>query len=75
MNDLPRYMASLSYNWMLRVLLRTQIQDNSGGYFAVRRASLLLLPLDEIFFGYGDYFLPTIMFCSNSQDEDCRNTS
>jgi dolichol-phosphate mannosyltransferase len=49
MNDLPHYMASLSYNWMLRVLLRTQIQDNSGGYFAVRRASLLLLPLDEIF--------------------------
>lgn len=53
MNDLPHYMASLSYNWMLRILLRRQIQDNSGGYFAARRASLLCFPLTRLFLATG----------------------
>jgi dolichol-phosphate mannosyltransferase len=67
MSDLPHYMASLLYNWMLRVVLRTQIQDNSGGYFAARRTNLLLLPLDDIFFGYGDYFFRLLHFAQQAK--------
>jgi dolichol-phosphate mannosyltransferase len=67
MSDLRHYIASLSYNWMLRIVLRTQIQDNSGGYFAVRRATLCLLPFDEIFFGYGDYYFRFLYFAQQAQ--------
>jgi dolichol-phosphate mannosyltransferase len=41
---------------MIRVLLRTQVQDNLGGYFAMRVEQLRKLPFDKIFFGYGDFF-------------------
>lgn len=30
MQDTQHYLASLVYNWMLRIILRTQIQDNLG---------------------------------------------
>ena len=56
MQDTRHYLASLVYNWYIRVLLRTQIQDNLGGFFAMRRERLLELPFDKIFFGYGEYF-------------------
>jgi dolichol-phosphate mannosyltransferase len=62
MQDRVHYLASLAYNWLLRVLLRTQIQDNLGGYFAMKRADLLALPMDEIFRGYGEYFFRMLYF-------------
>src|SRR5436190_4971243 len=46
MGDIGHYIASMLYNWMLRILLRTQVQDNLGGYFTARRAAVLRLPLD-----------------------------
>jgi dolichol-phosphate mannosyltransferase len=67
MSDLQHYLASLLYNWMLRILLRTQIQDNSGGFFAARRAHLFSLPFDEIFFGYGDYFFRLLYFAQRAK--------
>jgi dolichol-phosphate mannosyltransferase len=56
MQDTRHYLASMVYNWLLRVVLRTQVQDNLGGYFTMRRADVLRLPLDRVFFGYGEYF-------------------
>lgn len=56
MEDAAHYFASLAYNWLLRIILHTQVQDNLGGYFVMRREQILSLPLDEIFFGYGEYF-------------------
>jgi len=56
MEDQPHYLASLFYNWFIRIILRTQIQDNLGGFFTISRKKLCLLPYDDIFFGYGDYF-------------------
>ena len=38
------------------------MQDNLGGYFAARRSDIVALPMDEIFFGYGDYFFRLIHF-------------
>jgi dolichol-phosphate mannosyltransferase len=60
MQDTRHYLASMLFNWGLRVLLRTQVQDNLGGYFTMRRERLMRLPLDRIFFGYGEYFFRLI---------------
>jgi dolichol-phosphate mannosyltransferase len=44
------------YNWLLRVIVRTQIQDNLGGYWLTRAKLVKALPMDQIFFGYGEYY-------------------
>ena len=62
MQDTAHYLASLYYNRAIRVLLRTQVQDNLGGFFTMRRADLESLPWDLIFFGYGDYFFRLIHY-------------
>jgi dolichol-phosphate mannosyltransferase len=56
MQDTRHYLASLAYNWLMRIILRTQVQDNLGGYFTIEARKLKSLPLGLIFFGYGDYF-------------------
>lgn len=56
MEDTPHYYSSLIYNWMMRIVLRTQVQDNLGGFFTIRRENLQKLPCGLIFFGYGDYY-------------------
>ena len=60
MQTKPHYIASFIYNLFLRVILRTQVQDNLGGFFLMDREKLLSLPFDKIFFGYGDYFFRLI---------------
>jgi dolichol-phosphate mannosyltransferase len=60
MQDTRHYIASMLFNWVLRVILRTQVQDNLGGYFTMRRERLMQLPLDRIFYGYGEYFFRLI---------------
>jgi dolichol-phosphate mannosyltransferase len=57
MQDTRHYLTSLLYNWWIRIILRTQIQDNLGGYFAMRRSRIRELPFERIFFGYGEYFM------------------
>ena len=66
MVDNTHYLISMGYNWFLRMLIRTQVQDNLGGYFTARREMLLNLPLDEIFFGYGDYYFRLLHFVQKS---------
>lgn len=66
MVDTTHYFISMAYNWFLRILIRTQVQDNLGGYFATRREILLSLPLDDIFFGYGEYYFRLIHFIQKS---------
>jgi dolichol-phosphate mannosyltransferase len=62
MPDRSRYLASLLYNFAIRIVLRTQVQDNLCGFFVMRRELVLALPLDAIFFGFGDYFYRLIHF-------------
>ena len=66
MQDRKHYLASLAYNWLLRAVLHTQLQDNLGGYFIMKREKLLLLPLDQIFYGYGEYFFRLLYFAQRS---------
>lgn len=63
MQDTHHYLSSLVFNWFARVILRTQIQDNTGGFFTMGTDKLKSLPLDRIFFGYGDYFFRLLHYC------------
>jgi dolichol-phosphate mannosyltransferase len=62
MQDKRHYFTSFVFNLFLRILLRTQIQDNLGGYFTIKREKILELPLDKIFYGYGEYFFRLIHY-------------
>ena len=66
MQDRKHYLTSLAYNWLLRAVLHTQLQDNLGGYFIMKREKLLSLPLDQIFYGYGEYFFRLLYFAQRS---------
>lgn len=63
MEDARRYRYSLLYNYFIRFLLQTQIQDNLSGFFAVRRDRFFELEprFDRIFYGYGDYFIRLLL--------------
>jgi dolichol-phosphate mannosyltransferase len=56
MQSVRHYLASYIYNLFVRLILRTQIQDNLGGYFIIDKEKLNLLPFDSIFIGYGEYY-------------------
>lgn len=62
MQDTKHYYTSLLYNWLVRLTIRTQVQDNLGGYFTVNRKKMDLLPFDNIFFGFGEYFFRFIYY-------------
>lgn len=66
MQDTSHYLASLFFNWFMRIVLRTQVQDNLGGYFTIGAEKLRSLPLDLIFVGYGDYFF-RLIYCAEKR--------
>jgi dolichol-phosphate mannosyltransferase len=66
MQDTRHYIASLIYNWFIRLVVRTQIQDNLGGFFLIRKTMLSQLPYDEIFFGYGDYYFRLLHYAQGA---------
>ena len=67
MQDHSHYIASLVFNLFARLILRTQIQDNTGGYFSIRKENLNNLPFDYIFFGYGDYYFRFLHFIKKNK--------
>tara|TARA_X000000950_G_C13863066_1_gene639514 strand:+ start:1227 stop:1916 length:690 start_codon:yes stop_codon:yes gene_type:complete len=62
MQDQIHSHLSFFYNLLLKLILKTQIQDNLGGYFCVSRKSLNKLPNRKIFYGYGEYFFRLLFF-------------
>jgi len=57
MEEYGRYRLSFLFNFFCRMLLGTKLQDHLSGFFAARRTTILDLDLDDIFEGYGDYFI------------------
>jgi dolichol-phosphate mannosyltransferase len=57
MEERWRYLGSFMFNFVIRVILRTQIQDNLCGFFTIRRDKLLSMDVERIFDGYGEYFM------------------
>lgn len=66
MQDTSHYFASMLFNWILRLILRTQIQDNLGGYWVSQTSLVKRLPMHRIFFGYGDYFFRLLQHMQRS---------
>jgi dolichol-phosphate mannosyltransferase len=67
MPGLMHYLLSLVYNWLIRIVLRTQIQDNLSGFAAIDAKLIRRLPYDIIFHGYGDYFF-RLLHCAQRED-------
>ncbi len=65
MQDMGHYIASMLYNWLVRICIRTQVQDNLGGFFTIRKSKLDELPFDRIFWGYGDYFFRLLHYAQS----------
>lgn len=56
MQDNFHYYGSFLYNFLMRIILHTQVQDNLGGYFTIQKSKIECLPYNLIFYGYGEYF-------------------
>jgi dolichol-phosphate mannosyltransferase len=66
MADMAHYMASFIYNLLVRFIIRTQIQDNLGGFWVADAGLIRCLAFDEIFFGYGDYYIRLLHFAQRA---------
>jgi dolichol-phosphate mannosyltransferase len=61
MEDRFRQFSSLIYNYAIRLLFHTPVHDNLSGFFSIHRQKLEALDLDQIYYGYGDYFIRLLM--------------
>lgn len=61
MEDRFRQFSSLIYNYGIRLLFQTPVHDNLSGFFAIYREKLISMGLDQIYYGYGDYFIRLLM--------------
>ena len=61
MEDRFRQYSSRIYNYGIRILFGTPIHDNLSGFFSIYRNKLTALDLDQVYYGYGDYFIRLLM--------------
>ena len=61
MEDRFRQYSSLIYNYAIRLLFGTPVHDNLSGFFSIYRDKLESMDLDQIYYGYGDYFIRLLM--------------
>jgi len=61
MEDRFRQFSSLLYNYGIRLLFGTPVHDNLSGFFSIYREKLMAMDLDQIYYGYGDYFIRLLM--------------
>jgi dolichol-phosphate mannosyltransferase len=61
MEDRFRQFSSLVYNYGIRLLFGTPVHDNLSGFFSIYRHKLESMNLDQIYYGYGDYFIRLLM--------------
>ena len=62
MSSLNHYTFSLIFNFFLRILLRSKMRDNLGGYFCIKRKALKKLDFKKIFYGYGEFYFRLLFF-------------
>ena len=58
---------SYFYNLLLKLILKTQVQDNLGGFFCIDKKQLKKLPLKKIFYGYGEYYFRLLFYSLKSK--------
>ena len=57
MEDRFRQFSSMLYNYGIRLLFRSPVHDSLSGFFSIYRDKLETMDLDQIYYGYGDYFI------------------
>lgn len=60
MENKVRQWLSYAFNIYLRMLLGHGVKDNLSGFFIMDRKKILNFPTDQIFYGFGDYFIRLI---------------
>lgn len=63
MENKMRERLSWLFNLYLRFILGHHIHDNLSGFFLMNRKDLLRFNLDNIFYGFGDYFIRLTFYC------------
>ncbi|MBI2617221.1 glycosyltransferase [Candidatus Gottesmanbacteria bacterium] len=62
MYDRPRFFLSMLYNLFVRLFLNLQTHDNLSGFFLMEKKSIMDLTPQEVFQGYGDYFIRLLTY-------------
>ena len=65
MENKKHFLGSYLYNLILRIILKTQIQDNLGGFFSMKRLVYENLRSYKVFYGYGEYFFRLLHFAQS----------
>lgn len=60
MANKTREKLSYLFNVLVRIILGSPVHDNLSGFFAMKRQELERLDFNQIFWGYGDYFIRLI---------------
>lgn len=68
MTSLWRQFLSRSFNVFVQMMLRSPVKDHLYGFFIVRRSVVERLPMDDIFWGYGDYCMRLIYYVRGETD-------
>jgi len=61
MEDKFRQFSSAIYNYGIRILFGTPVHDNLSGFFSIYRDKLISMDLEQVYYGYGDYFIRLLM--------------
>jgi dolichol-phosphate mannosyltransferase len=64
-----RHFLSWIFNIFVRILTKGQITDNLYGFFVIKKDSLIKLNFDDIFWGYGDYYIRLLYFLQKNKAE------
>ena len=74
MVDKKHYFYSLIYNFFLRIILRTQVQDNLGGYFCINKKSINKVIKKKNILWIWRLFFSTNFFFKKEKYQHNRNT-
>lgn len=67
MENKIREKLSLLFNVFINLLLGLKTHDNLSGFFLMKKSKLLKLPIENIFSGFGDYFMRLIYESTKQQ--------
>lgn len=67
MDSRIRHLLSWLFNVFTRVMTGGYITDNLYGFFAIKRESLTQLDYNNIFWGYGDYFIRLLYYLQKQE--------
>lgn len=57
-----RFLASLIFNKFYKLITKSNVTDNTLGFFAIKSEIIKKIPHNKIFYGFGDYFFRVLFF-------------